>query len=54
MSLTEKDIGEFKELWHRQTGEHLNTEQAKVHAENLLALVQFVVEPQVPGHEEPP
>ena len=54
MQIDAKDIGEFQQLWQGQTGEKLDVEQAQAHAEHLLALIQLVVEPEIPRHEEPP
>lgn len=52
--LTASDIGEFRDLWKRETGQTITEEQARDYAENLLGLVRMVVDPSIPKHEEPP
>ncbi|MDP6575775.1 MAG: hypothetical protein QF755_04790 [Candidatus Peribacteraceae bacterium] len=54
MKLTDSDIGQFRDLWKKETGKTITMEQAREYAENLLGLVQIVVEPQLHKREEPP
>ena len=53
-SLSNFDIGEFRALWLKETGQSISTEQAQKYAENLLGIVQLLAESHVSQKEEPP
>lgn len=44
MNLTPQDIGEFQQLWKRETGQDIPPETAREYAEDILAIVALVVE----------
>lgn len=52
--LTEQDIGEFRELWRKETGQIITEEAARDYAEDILGLVAIVMEPLCKPREEKP
>lgn len=55
MQLTDTDIGQFRELWRKETGENISDETAREYAGDILGLVALVVEPlSKPREEKPP
>jgi hypothetical protein len=54
MKLTDTDIGEFRELWLKETGENISPETARGYAEDILGIVAIVAEPLIKPHEEKP
>ena len=55
MQLTDTDIGQFRELWRKETGQTISEEVARGYAEDVLALVSIATEPlSKPREEKPP
>lgn len=55
MILSQEDIGTFRELWRKETGQSLSDEAAREYAEDVLGLVALAVEPlSKPREEKPP
>lgn len=55
ISLTTQDIGQFRELWRKETGQSISDETAREYAEDILGLVSIVTDPQgKPREEKPP
>lgn len=55
MKLTDTDIGEFRELWRKETGQNISDKVAREYAEDVLGLVAIVTEPlSKPREEKPP
>ena len=55
MQLTDADIGTFRELWRKETGQDISAETAQGYAEDVLGLVSLVMEPlSKPREEKPP
>ena len=54
MKLTDTDIGQFRELWHQETGQDISLETARAYAEDVLCLVSLAVEPLTRAREEKP
>ena len=55
MSLTTQEIGQFRELWRKETGQNISDDVAREYAEDVLSLVAIVMEPQCkPKEEKPP
>lgn len=54
MKLTDTDIGQFRELWHKETGQNISDEVAREYAEDVLGLVAIVMEPFCKPREEKP
>lgn len=52
IELTPADIGEFRSLWKKETGEEISDEEAKEYGTEMLELVRLVVEPL--DHSSPP
>lgn len=52
--LTAQDIGEFRELWQKETGQSISDEAARKYAEDVLGLVAIVMEPHCKPREEKP
>ena len=52
--LTDQDIGEFRELWRKETGQEIPPETAREYAEDILGIVSIVVEPLIKPREEKP
>lgn len=51
MSLTPKEIAEFRTLFRKETGKEITDEQARAYAENLIRLVSFATKPASPTTE---
>ncbi len=54
MKLTDTDIGQFRELWRKETGQDISEESAREYAEDVLSLVAIVMEPLCKPREEKP
>ena len=54
MQLTDTDIGTFRELWRKETGQNISDETAREYAEDVLGLVTVVMEPLCKPREEKP
>jgi hypothetical protein len=54
MKLTDTDIGQFRELWQRETGQSISDELAREYAEDVLGIVALVIEPLCKSREEKP
>ncbi|TSC57252.1 MAG: hypothetical protein Greene041662_1011 [Candidatus Peregrinibacteria bacterium Greene0416_62] len=54
MQLTDTDIGEFRELWRKETGQEIPTETARQYAEDILGIIAIVAEPLTRAREEKP
>jgi hypothetical protein len=46
INLTQKDIGEFKELFLKETGKSISDAEAEKYARSVLGLVALVVQPE--------
>lgn len=48
IDLTPEDIGEFRELYRRETGHAISDDEARAYALSILELVALVVRPNRP------
>ena len=49
ITLTPKDIDEFRTLYRKETAKELTEEQARAYAKNLIRLVAFAMKPRSPS-----
>jgi len=54
ISLSAQDIGQFREIWRKETGDDISQETARVYAEDILGIVAFVSEPIIRHQKEIP
>lgn len=55
IELTAHDVGEFRELYRRETGRDISEVQARAYAFNLVQLVGLMLKRDVlPGNAPPP
>lgn len=54
MKLTDTDIGTFRELWRKETGQNISDEAAREYAYDVLGIVAIAAEPLIKPREEKP
>lgn len=54
MILSQEDIGQFRELWQKETGQSISDELAREYAEDVLGIVALIAEPLCKPREEKP
>jgi hypothetical protein len=54
MQLTDTDIGQFRALWRKETGQDISPETAREYAEDILGIVAIIAEPLTKPREEKP
>jgi hypothetical protein len=54
ITLSEQDIGTFRELWRKETGQEIPPQTAREYAEDILGIVAIVAEPLTRTREKKP